>query len=427
MRPLLAAALLLAPLPAALPAAGQDGAVTALVGARLWDGTGAPAVEDAVLLVRDGRVLAAGPAAAVPVPAGAERVDLAGRTLVPGFVNAHGHAGATRGLESGPEHYTRANLLEQLGRYARYGVTTVVSLGDDGPEGVRLREEQDAPGPGRSRLFVAGPVLAPATPADAAAEVGRVRELGGDWVKIRVDSGLGQREKMPPDVFRAVIEEAHRHGLPVAAHVVELEDAKAVVRAGADLLAHSVRDAPVDAELIGLMRARGVCLSPTLTRELSTFVYRSRPAFFDDPFFLREADPAVLAALQDPARQRRTAESEAARWFERMLPLAGANLKTLADAGVGIAFGTDSGPAGRFQGYFEHLELEMMAEAGLSPEQVLLAATRDAARCTGLDREVGTLVPGKRADFVVLREDPLRDVRNARSIESVWIGGEPVR
>jgi imidazolonepropionase-like amidohydrolase len=398
----------------------------AFVGARLIDGTGAAPIENGVLLVRDGRIAAVGPAAAVEVPADAERIDVTGRTIIPGIVNAHGHVGGTRGLESGPQHYTRENVLDQLGLYARYGVTTVVSLGDDGEEGVRVRDEQDAPTLDRARLFVAGPVLDPPSPEAAAAEVERIRALGADWVKIRVDDGLGQRAAMPAPVYRAVIEEAHRRELPLAAHMVYLADAKSLVRAGADLLAHSVRDAPVDAELIGLMRERGICLSPTLTRELSTFVYGSRPAFFDDPFFLREADPAVVRQLEDPERQRRTRESEAARYWERALPLAKANAKALLESGVRLAFGTDSGPPGRFQGFFEHLEMEMMADAGLTPMQVLVSATGDAARCTGLDEQIGTLAPGRWADLVVLERDPLEDIRNARSIESVWIRGNRV-
>jgi imidazolonepropionase-like amidohydrolase len=241
-----------------------------------------------------------------------------------------------------------------------------------------------------------------------------------------VDDFLGQAQKMSPEVYRAVIEESHRRGIPVAAHMVDLEDAKGLVRAGADLLGHSVRDQPVDDELVGLLRERRICLSPTLTRELSTFVYGSRPDFFDDPFFLREADPEVVQQLEDSARQQRTRENPGALHWEAQLPLAKENLMTLVDNGVRIAFGTDSGPASRFQGYFEHLEMEMMADAGLTPAQILLSATGDAARCVGLDQELGTLEPGKRADFVVLRANPLDDIRNSREIEGVWINGNAV-
>ena len=103
------------------------------------------------------------------------------------------------------------------------------------------------------------------------------------------------------------------------------------------------------------------------------------------------------------------------------------NLKTIVDAGLPVVMGTDTGPAGRFQGYFEHMELDLMAEAGLMPEQVLRSATGLAAECLRMDDEIGTLRPNRWADFIVLTENPLDDIRNARSIESVWIAGEPLR
>jgi imidazolonepropionase-like amidohydrolase len=256
--------------------------------------------------------------------------------------------------------------------------------------------------------------------------VRQIAEMNVDWAKIRVDSNLGQGQKMAPEVYQAFIDEAHRLGIPLAVHIVELEDAKALTRAGADFIAHSVRDLPVDGELISLLNERRICLTPTLTREVSTFVYASRPDFFDDPFFLREADPAILAQLEEPARQQQMSQSPSAQYWEAQLPLAMANLKALADGGVRITMGTDSGPAARFQGYFEHLEMEMMSDAGLTPMQVIVSATGDAARCMGLDQEIGTIGAGKWADFVVLEANPLDDIRNARTIESVWIRGNQV-
>lgn len=404
------------------PPAGE--ATTAFVGARAIDPGSGQVVDRAVLVVEKGRIAAFGPADAVAVPAGAARVDLAGRVLVPGLINAHGHVGETRGLESGPEHYTRDNVLAQLRQYARYGVTTVVSLGGDGPAGAAVREEQLRAGPlDRARLFIAGPVIAARTPDEARKQVAAAAALEPDFIKIRVDDNLGAAEKMPPEVYRAVIDEAHRRGLRVAAHIFYLEDAKAVVRAGADLLAHSVRDRDVDAELVALLRERDVCVSPTLVREVSTFVYESEPDFFADPFFTRWADPGVLAALRDPARQAAVRSSRAAREYRKALEVAGRNLKALAEAGVGLAFGTDSGPPARFQGYFEHLEAELMVKAGLSPAQVLRAATAGAARCLGLAGRAGTLQPGAWADFLVLKASPEDDVRGLRAIDSVWIGG----
>jgi imidazolonepropionase-like amidohydrolase len=345
---------------------------------------------------------------------------------MPGIVNAHGHVGSTVGLTSSQEGYTDENLRRQVSLYARYGVTTVVSLGDDREEGFRLRDENDSAALHHSRLYVAGPVITAKTADEARSAVDRVADLKPDWIKIRVDDNLGTTEKMRPEVYRAVIERAHERKLRVAAHIFYLADAKDLLRAGADYLAHSVRDADVDDELIGLMKARNICLCPTLMREVSTFVYESRPPFFDDPFFRREADPKVIAALEDPARMAGVAKNAAAQRYKQALEIARRNVKRLHDAGIMLAAGTDTGPPARFQGYFELLELEEMVRAGLTPAQAVTAATGNAARCLGLADRLGTLQPDRYADFIVLTRNPLDDIKNIRSIETVRISGNPV-
>ena len=420
----------------------------AFVGATLWDGTGAPPVPGAVLLVRNGRVDAVGPAAEVDVPGDATVHDLAGRWIVPGLINAHGHVGQARGLVSGAEAHTRENMEDQLALSARYGVTTVVSLGEPGYEGVTVRDAQpsagadprleptrldvaradvarsDEPRLDRARLFVAGVVMNPRTPAEAAPQVAERAAARVDWAKIRVDDGLGTGEAMDRPTYAATIDASHEAGLPLTAHVVTLEDARGLVREGVDVLGHSIRDLPVDRELVELMREAEVCLHPTLTREVSTFVYAERPGFFDDPFFLRDADPGVVAELLLPERQAGYT-GRAADWYRDRLPVAMANMVTLHEGGVRLAFGTDSGPPARFQGYFEHMELAMMQEAGLSPEAILISATSAAADCMRLDG-VGTLTPGNWADFMVVRADPLADIRHLRQIQEVRVAGNPV-
>src|SRR5581483_9385949 len=199
--------------------------------------------------------------------------------------------------------------------------------------------------------------------------------------KIRVDDNLGTTQKMPPDVYKAVIGQAHKRNLRVAVHLFYREDAKGVLDAGADFIAHSVRDRDVDDALIAMLKRRNVCYCPTLTRELSTFVYESTPEWFGDPLFTKYADPRTIELLKEPARQERMRNSRSAQRYKAALEQASRNLKRLADAGVTIAMGTDTGPPARFQGYFELMELEMMARAGLTPRQILASATRDAARC----------------------------------------------
>jgi imidazolonepropionase-like amidohydrolase len=279
----------------------------------------------------------------------------------------------------------------------------------------------------RARLYVAGEVIVGKTPEEARQMVARVAAHKPDIIKIRVDDNLGTAMKMPPAVYRAVIDEAHRRGLRVAAHIFYLEDAKDLLRAGADFIAHSVRDKDIDDEFIALMKARNVPYCPTLTRELSAFVYEATPDFFADPFFLKEADREVLAQLQEPARQEAMRQSKSARAYKAALAVAYRNLKKAAAAGLLIAMGTDSGAfANRFQGYFEHVEMAMMAEAGLTPEQILRAATGDAARAMKVEG-LGTLAPGAWADFIVLDADPLIDIRNTRRIASVWVAGNQVK
>jgi len=208
-------------------------------------------------------------------------------------------------------------------------------------------------------------------------------------------------------------------------HLYYLEDAKAVLNAGADLIAHSIRDVAVDRELINLINEKGVCYVPTLTREISTFIYESEPEFFSDPYFLKEADPAVLEELKSPERQTRMRNSASAQQYKVALEMAMKNVATLSDAGVAIAMGTDTGPPARFQGYFEHMEVWLMVEAGMSPMEAIHASTGKAAECMNMS-DLGTLEPGKWGDFIILNENPLDDIENTRSIESVWIAGNEV-
>lgn len=400
-------------LPDLLPAASAQRAqpVRAFTGIRLFDGSGRPPIDNATLVVRDGRVLVADRADRVQIPGDAERVPLIGKTVIPGLVNAHGHVN---------------DPARDLTTYAAYGVTTVYSLGDEPDAAFAARQAQGTPDLARSRVFLAGPVLDPASEDAARAAVRANRARGVDIVKIRVDDNLGRSPKLAPAIYRAVIDESHAQGLRTAVHLFYLDDAKAVLDAGADLIAHSVRDGPVDEALVTQMKRRNICLVPTLMREVSTFTYDATPAFFSDPQFAVHANAAWVTELSSPASQARFTSSPSAARYRAALDVAMRNLKRLHAGGVTIAMGTDTGPMGRFQGYFEWMELDLMVKAGLSPRDVLLSSTRDAARCQQIDREVGTLEAGKWADFLVLDADPLADIRNIRRLNAVYVAGNPV-
>lgn len=396
---------------------------TAFTGASIIDGSGSDAIENGTLLLQHGRVVAVGAAGDVEIPEGAVVRDVSGKTIMPGIINGHGHAGDVKGIEGG--HYSSENLKDNLSVYARYGVTTVVSLGDDQQEAVPMRAVNDTLPAPRARLYIAGEVISGETPEEALAVVERNHQMGVDFMKIRVDDNVGTGVKMPEAVYEAVIKRSHELGYPIATHMYYLEDAKKLLEAGSDLLAHSVRDLPVDEELISLLKEKQVGYCPTLTRELSTFVYGDTAAFFDDPFFLKEFGRETIAPLLDPDRQQEVRSSRTAQTYEAQLPVAYANLKTLSDRGLPIVFGTDSGVPTRFIGYFEHLEMEMMAEAGLTPMQIIVSATKNPAAYLDL-KDLGTLSPGHWADFLILDADPLKDIRNIRKLSEVFIGGRPI-
>jgi imidazolonepropionase-like amidohydrolase len=398
----------------------------ALTGARLIDGTGRPPIEQATLLIRDGRIEAAGSQAAVSVPAGSRRIDLSGKTIVPGLINAHAHVNA----DSASSRPVREQLVAQLRLYADYGVTTAVVLGS-GPADVRdalmLRDEQAQGAIDRARLYLAAPSIRAAASEDEARQaVNRNADMKVDIIKIHIN---GNANDMTPAVYGALIDQAHKRGLRVAAHLFYAADAHGLLKAGVDVFAHSVRDKDVDPEMIAELKRRAVGYIPTLTRDLSVFVYETTPPFFSDPFFLRHAADydADMRRLSDPALQAKTRSDKQAQSIKKALEQASRNVKILADAGAPIAMGTDSGAGdGRWQGYFEHVELELMVKAGLTPMQALVAATSGAARAMKLDEHLGTLEPGKRADLVVLRGSPLADIRNTRQLDAVWIAGREV-
>jgi imidazolonepropionase-like amidohydrolase len=429
------------PPPAADKAAPAE--VKILENLTLIDGTGKDAVADAALVIADGKITYAGPKSGAPSPAGAVRVDLSGKFVMPGIINLHGHLGNVKGVKQDQSFYTRENLDKQLATYARYGVTTVVSMGSDIDLIFGVREKQRSGRNTQTRVYTAGRGFTgvdgyPSTMAGMKGvpfEVSQVAEVEKDvaelvakkvdLVKIWVDDHLGKEKKISIPLCTAIIENARKNGLKVAAHVFYYDDARRLSEAGLHAFAHSVRDKPVDQALIDTAKKSGTWQIPTFTREVSTFTYATPPKFLKDEFFLKGADPEAVAGVQAPEFMARQANDKNLPRYSAFLKTAQQNLKKLADAGVSIGFGTDTGPPGRFSGYFEHMEMELMAEAGLTPKQIVQSFSGNAARYLGAS-DIGTLEAGRWADLVVLGKNPLDDIRNARTIEQVMISGTKV-
>jgi imidazolonepropionase-like amidohydrolase len=406
----------------------------------LIDGNGGPAISGVAMIIDAGRISWIGSTSRVKPPAGAEITDLTGKYVMPGIINVHGHVGNTVDLAQNAKFYTRENVEKNLRTYASYGVTTVLSLGTDQDLIFQIRDQQHAGRPTYTRVYTAGQGftvkggVGGAPPGtyniDDAAEIPKDVDAQAakkvDIIKMWVDDALGKRKKMPYEMSKSIIDNAHRNHLRVAAHIFYLADAQQLVDGGVDALAHSVRDQPIDQALIDSMKKHGVWqAAATLTREASTFIYAKPPAFATDPFFTRSVSPAVVAALKDPEYQKKFAADPDLSKYPGFLTMAQKNLKRLADAGIPYAMGTDTGPPGRFPGFFEQWELELMVEAGLTPTQVITAATKSGAEFLHA-KDLGTLEQGKWADLIVLNANPAANIRNTRTIESVYIAGAPI-
>jgi imidazolonepropionase-like amidohydrolase len=223
-------------------------------------------------------------------------------------------------------------------------------------------------------------------------------------------------------VYTAVIDEAHKNGLRVAAHIYDLDDAKAIVRAGVDIIAHGVRDKPVDAELIDTMKARSVWYIATMVLDYTNYIFAEQPPWMREPFFQRALHPEVRTQLDDPAYRERTLGSPGTAKNRAAVATNKKNLKELYDAGVRIGLGSDSGVGLRVPGVAEHLELALMVEAGFTPLQAITIATSNTAALLKLD-DRGIVAAGKLADLVVLDADPSADIANTRKIHAVWHRG----
>ncbi|HEV8703040.1 MAG TPA: amidohydrolase family protein [Candidatus Polarisedimenticolia bacterium] len=432
----------------------------ALVGATLVDGTGAPPVPDAVVILRGGKIDCAGTRAQCPPPKGVDVLDLKGTWITPGIVDAHVHFSQTgwadgrpdfidvrdrypyeevqAGLHAHPERFLRSYLCS--------GVTSVFDVGGY-PWTWELRTRAAAD-PLAPRVAAAGPLLStldfwlnlPAerqfiylgTEEDARAGVRYLAAHGADAVKVWF---IPVAARNFDDMAKAVLaagEEARARKIPLIVHATGLKEATVALRAGASLLVHSVGDVPVDPEFLRLAKEKQTIYCPTLTvvdgyrRLREAAVGRKAPAV-DDPNGC--VDPDTLARVAESARimmegddpqaaERRRKNIET---FARVGP---ANLKAVRDAGITIAMGTDAGNPLTLHGASIYAEMEAMQAAGMTPMEVLVASTRSGAMAMHRQDQIGTVEKGKRADLLVLGADPTRDIKNVRQIRSVVRNGK---
>ncbi len=439
---------------------GTPPAPIVLVGATLVDGTGRPPLADAVVVVRDGRIACAGTRGGCPSPAGEEPVrdtmDLRGRWVMPGLVDAHVHFGQTGWVDGRPDAldlrergFPYERVVAQLERdparyfrsYACSGVTAVYDVGGypwSWAVRERARREPFAP-----HVSAAGPLLSTVdhfinlpdakqilyVPNDTAARAAVRAHVarGTDAIKVwyirRANADTTQLQAM----IRAAGDEARRLGVPLIVHATSLWAAKDALRAGASLLVHSVEDRPVDEEFLALARERNVVYTPTLTVRAGYLQVNLRR--FDPHYPLDCVDPETLAKARAtdtiPARTPITdslRERSAAGWQQGLARMQ-ENLLAVHRAGIAVAMGTDAGNPLTLPGPSVYWEMEAMQEAGLTPLEVLVAATRHGARAMGRERDLGTIEAGRVADLLVLDADPAADVRNVRALRYVMRGG----
>jgi imidazolonepropionase-like amidohydrolase len=428
--------------PTAAPPQSQAANRTLFEGARLIAGDGRTPIEDSAILVEGDRFARIARRGEIPAPPGTARVDLAGRTVIPGLVTLHGHVGYLKGVTFSADNYTRENVIDHLNRYLYYGIVAMMSAGTDpGDLPYQLRNEPHpgalfrtagrglaAPNASTGNLAMRGVAYSVSTEEEARRDVRELAANKPDFIKIWVDDRNGTVTKLSPLLYRAIIDEAHAHNIRVIAHVYYLSDAHDLVRSGIDGFLHLARDQEMDDELVQMMKARGVFVTPNLGTTAAA-THTQKPAWLDDPALAETVTADVIKKAADVYAARSAAFAASGTGPPRPADLSYArqqrSLAKLNAAGVRIALGNDTGIENSFFGFGEHRELELMVAGGMTPMQVIVAATRTPAALLRLERH-GTIAPGTSADFLVLDGNPLDNIANTRNIAAVYQRGTAV-
>lgn len=405
----------------------------AIIGAILIDGTGGPPMSDSVVVVAGSRIRAVGNRANMPIPAGVEKINGMGKFLVPGLIDVHVHIGSRSGPKYSAAEYTRERIEHNLNAYLYFGVTSVRSMGTDRLAAFDVRKaERDgqlmttnlftagrgftAPG-GHPAQEVGDVVIQTNSPEEARKQVDTLAGEQVDAIKIWVDDLGGTAPKIKPAVTDAILEEARRFNIPVTAHIYSLADTEHLVSAGAAGFLHMIQDTEdSDPAFIARLRDLRIVFAPTLVRQELAWLYAEHPELLKDPDVARSVDADVIAA----ARQGTQVTPAERQDFERAVR----NTGKLARGGVLIAVGSDGGSGLDFPGLMTHRELELLVQAGLSPMDAIVAATRTGAFALRKTDELGTIEPGREADLMLVSANPLEDVRNLRKIDRVMLHGE---
>jgi imidazolonepropionase-like amidohydrolase len=435
---------------------GQGGRVIVFEGARLITGDAVPAIENSAFIVEGDRFTRVGRRGEVQVPAGARRVDLTGKTVMPGKVDLHGHIGYQHDWDGtmAKEYFTRENLIDHLQRLAYYGFSGVIGVGDlvdrsdlhggrTGWGDVPLRVRNEVV-PGAALFHTSGPGIAwpgsganghpsrtdvpyPVTTVEEArAAVQDYVKMKPDFIKIWVDDRGGRTKKLTPQLYLAVVEEANRLNVPVGAHNVTLADAKLLMKAGVEGWLHMpVRGGEVpDEELLATIRQRVATNNhPNMWFHPQIGTAAIAREVWDDPLLRETISPQQIQEHYGEQLARTTPDS-VARARANLKQVGATTALKLRDAGMKIILGSDTGQTRFFIGWMGQLEFESWVWMGLTPAEAIVAATRDSANAAHMN--TGLIAPGRNADFTVLTANPLEDIGNTRKIAQVYLRGEEV-